>query len=460
MAIIKPNILLIVMDAVRADSLSCYGYNKKTTPNIDRLSGQGVLFENAFSASSWTPPAHGSIFTGNYPSRHGVLRPNLYLDPSNITLAEILAENGYRTIAFSSPHITPARGFDKGFQEFYLPYIYRDVFKNIYKDFDLIRQAVRNIFYGWDKLAFYITQKIKGKIKENVKKNNPFFIYVNYKLTHNPYYRGGVFRKIKYGGLDRDKIKGLVRLLGCKYNNGEMGVSEEEMEMVKLFYDSGISHLDSILGGLFNFLIKRKIFENTLVIVLADHGDCFGEHRLMYHTASLYDELIHTPLMMIYPGKIPAGRRIKGLVSLVDVFPTVLNLVEADTTRIYNADFARSNLEIDGVSLAGFEDRDYHKYAFSERDATKIVGPLNQELKCIRDKNYKYIFGAEGLEEFYDIVGDPCEKKNILNKYPEVASEYKKILLENLNPFGALPKGQREVREEKKIIEKLRELGY
>src|SRR3989344_3099616 len=102
----KPNILLIVMDAVRADSLSCYGYRKKTTPNIDKLAEHGVLFENAFSASGWTPPSHASFFTGNYPSRHGVLKPNLYLDPSNITLAEVLKSNGYKTIAFSSPHIT------------------------------------------------------------------------------------------------------------------------------------------------------------------------------------------------------------------------------------------------------------------------------------------------------------------------------------------------------------------
>lgn len=456
----KPNILLIVMDAVRVDSLSCYGYHKKTTPNIDRLAEQGTLFENAFSASAWTPPAHGSIFTGDYPSRHGVLRPNLYLDPSNITLAEILAKNGYRTIAFSSPHITPARGFDKGFQEFYLPYIYRDVFKNIYKDFDLVRQSARNVFYGWDKLAFYITQKIKGKIKENVKKNNPFFIYVNYKLTHNPYYRDGIFKRIKYNGLDGEKIKGLAGLLGCKYNNGEMEISREEMETVKLFYDNGITHLDSILGGLFGFLVKRKILENTLIVILADHGDCFGEHRLMYHTASLYDELIHVPLIMIYSPQIPKSRRIKGLVSLIDVFPTILELAEADPARIHNADITRSNPKIDGVSLADFEDRDYHKYVFAERDRAKIVGPLNQELKCVRDKNYKYILDEEGLAELYDMNKDPFEQNNIAPKEAEIALKYKNIISENLNPFGVLPKGRRDVQEEKKIIEKLKALGY
>lgn len=451
----KPNILLIVMDAVRADSLSCYGYRKRTTPHIDELANRGVLFENAFSASSWTPPAHASIFTGNYPSRHGVLRPNLYLDPSNITLAEILSENGYKTIAFSSPHITRARGFDKGFQEFYLPYIYKDVFKNIYKDIDLIRQVMRNIFYGWDKLAFYITQKIKGKIRENVKKDNPFFIYVNYKLTHNPYYTSGIFKKIKYRGLNKKKIKVLAGLLGWKYNNREIEVSEEEMKMVKLFYDSGITHLDSILGGLFDFLIRGKIFENTLIIILADHGDCFGEHHLMYHTASLYDELIRTPLIMTYPEKIPSAQRVKSLVSLIDVLPTILDLINIDKHRLENR-----LTQIDGVSLAEFKEKDYHEHIFAERDAAKILGPLGQELKCVRDKNYKYIFGSEGLEEFYNIAEDPYENKNILNEHPEIASGYKKILSENLNPFGALPKGRRDVQEEKKIIEKLKALGY
>lgn len=487
----RPNILLLVLDSVRADHLSCYGYRRKTSPNIDRLAKKGVLFENAFSAAEWSYPSHASIFTGKYPSFHKTLGKDLSLHKENTTIAEILSLVGYQTIGITSNLLlNQSNGFDKGFQKYIVldaPFRSSRFFQQSYKN------LARTLVYGPDWFTYRNLTEIRRLINNRSQKN-PFFLFTNFYNCHAPYDPPRPFKRrfcnslqepplylieyllSKIFGHTGEKIDGCsldVRKLNriasddgqYEFMAKELTVSKDEWDVVKSWYDGSISYLDYHIGELVDFLRKKGIFDNTFLIITSDHGENFGEHGLASHQFCLYDSLLHVPLIMVYPDVIPKGKRILNLVSTIDVFPTILDVLK----------IKGFSDNIQGKSLHPFENRKIHEFICAEcgESITNIatdwstfkklrpkLKPHDQGSKCLRTDSYKYILSADGREELYDIKRDPSEEVNTVDKYPEKARYFRKLLegAVDISYFG--PKDFPQGKEGKEMAKRLRALGY
>lgn len=482
----RPNILLLVADTVRPDHLSCYGYRRKTSPTIDKLASQGAQFENTFAPAEWSPPSHASIFTGLYPSYHRTMGRHISLNKENITLAEVLSRNGYKTIGVSSNGLISAMtGFSKGFDEFFdltVPY----------RSFEFLRQsprdAIRTLIYGLDWFTYRNIEKIKNVLKKH-NSDRPFFLFTNIFCCHAPHDPPRPFKRIFCSSLREPRIYlaefllsklcghtgetmccsnldvRRLNLLACDdgqyyFMANEFEVAQEEWEVVKSWYDGAISYLDFRIEELISFLDQKEMLEDTMLVILSDHGENFGEHGLASHQFCLYDSLLRVPLIMVYPDAIPKGKRISNIVSLVDVFPTILDMarIEGFGDRIQ------------GKSLFPFEDKKVHDYIFAEAGETlrnpppqlstirKRLDQIDKAAKCVRTEDYKYILYQDGRQELYHIGEDPFEKVNIVSQNSDVA-EHLKERVENgldLTYFGPL----KWKRESKEMEERLRSLGY
>jgi len=493
-----PNIILIGMDTVRADHLSCYGYHRKTTPNIDTIARNGILYENAFTAAPWTPPSHASMFTGKYPSHHRVLGKNVRLDKGNIPLAQILSHRGYMTISVTGCGLLGlGSGFERGFQELYETELPSS--SSFWRGPELeklrLKDYIRTQIYGQDRGSCQATEVIKRSIKKCERIKKPFFIFVNYFNCHSPYDPPRPFKKRFCSGFSQsrfytkefllnrilnrtsEKISGRdldVQKLrwiasgegGLFFTLKELSVSQEEWEVVKSWYDGEIAYLDHQIGNLFDFLCNRNLFDNTLLIITSDHGENFGEHGLALHPLCLYDSLLHVPLIVSYPDVTSKGIRISNLVSTVDIFPTVMD--------ISNAKFES---KIDGKSLYPFRNRKIHDFICAEYGGLFMRGlggwkgkrpvGFNNKLKeidmgrkCVRTSDYKYIL-TNGKEELYDIRNDPCECVNIVSDHPKT-TRYLRMQLEkavDISYFGPAAFPQTDAKDQE-TLKRLKALGY
>jgi arylsulfatase A-like enzyme len=330
-----PNVLVIVVDTLRADHLSSYGYPRLTSPNLDRIARQGVLFESAFSTSSWTQPAHASMLTGRYTYEHGA---ELYkrLDDRYPTIAEALQARGYRTGAFSANFRVFCRrlGFGRGFHHF----------EDYYRSAD---NVVVNTFYGRMAEAyvlrhgFGLEDEIGRRLADDINRallgwidrgqGRPFFAFLNYFDVHDPYVPPQPYRSM-FSPLENPG--GLI--------NSYWGVDHiyvpttpEQLQGEVDAYDGAIAYVDHHIDQLLGELHARGLAENTLVVITSDHGESFGEHGLLQHTNSLYREVIHVPLIIWWPGHVPEGVRVDEPVTIAALPATVLDLVAQDGQTLF-----------------------------------------------------------------------------------------------------------------------------
>ena len=428
----RPNIVLIVMDTVRADHLSCYGYHRKTTPNIDILAKRGVLFENAFSPATWTPPSHASIFTGKYPFQHGTFGRNVKFK-EKISIATVLQHYGYRTIGITDCGLLSSlTGFNKGFDIFIntseIPLLNPKFIKAKIKD------VIRTLIRGRDKHTYRINEILKEVLTKIIRKKKPFFLFINYFDAHVPYYPPRPFRnKFKWNDPDIDyrRIKYIANGAAKQdFLRRKVNISKKEWEAVASLYDSELAYLDYRMGEFIGFLEKQGIFDDTFLIITSDHGEYFGEHGLAGHVLSLYDEIIHVPLIMVYPDVIPGRTRISHIVSTLDIFSTVMDIAGV---KLAHMD------KLPSVSLHPFEDRKIREFIFAESDYAvpeeKRIPTIHKRCKCIRTESYKYIYSPES-EEFYDLVADPSEQTNLAHKCPEKIRYFRAMLDEVIQFYG------------------------
>ena len=419
------NFILIIIDSARADHFSCYGYSKKTTPYIDELSEEAMVFESAFSTSCWTPPSCASILTGKYPSQHGVLGysknlitgkgkfgENLYLSKNNTTIPEILRKNGYKTLGLShSPHVSKKRGFDKGFDVFIEYYTKPLLSANI----TYLQSFFYNLILGSDSRAFLVNNIVKKWLNKNHK--YPFFIFINYCNTHVPYNPPFPYRK-KRGNKKLRKFSKIIYHCLTK----KIKLDKNDLEVLKSWYDEELRYLDYRINELIKYLKKLDLYDNTVIIITSDHGECFGEHGLVFHGYGLYDELIRVPLIINCPSIIKKGRKIRKLVSLVDIFPTILDVCELNTNLLKN---------LPGKSL--LKKYEKHEYIIAERGKFEYFykifkkaapdfdpTPYIVSMKCLRTLRYKYIARSSGKEELYDLKKDKNENINLVKKLPGI----------------------------------------
>lgn len=317
-----PNIVIVVMDAVRADHLSVYGYSRPTTPNLEQLAARGVVFQNAFSTSDWTLPAHASLLSGLYPLEHGARIGTFEL--SVLRLPEVLLGHGYRTAAVSANlfWFTPEHGFGSGFIHFEGVFhsvedmVSRTSFGRATVSFVKNRWGLRDI--PGRRRGSEVTRAALDWIDRDSGK--PFFLVMNYLDAHSPYrppqpFRSKFSSKKEPGGLLYGRILSQKPQLTAEQLQDEIDA-----------YDGAISYIDDQIGSFLGELRKRGLQDNTIVIVTSDHGELLGEHGLFTHRVALYYQGIHVPLFVSWPNQIPSGIQVSRPVSIAWLPSTLLDL--------------------------------------------------------------------------------------------------------------------------------------
>jgi arylsulfatase A-like enzyme len=308
----RPNVLVFLVDALRADHLGCYGHSRDTSPAIDALSREAALFETALSPASWTKPSIPSLFTGLYPIQHGVFTGNTkdsaeritsdILKDEHTTMAEVFRGAGYSTGAFvHNAQISSFMGFNQGFD------VYAEHLGNA--------QQINERFIQWLGSGL----------------GRPFFGYVHYLDPHWPYTPpapfDGMFSPPAQTSVDFNNVN--WKYLERQIQSGDLQLSADDLEAMRSLYDGEIRYTDAAIAAALESLREKGLYENTIVVLTADHGEEFMEHGRIGHGNSLYDELLHIPLIIRSPqGRAPQGpsRTIADPVSLIDIMPTVLDL--------------------------------------------------------------------------------------------------------------------------------------
>ena len=309
----KYNLLLISIDTLRADHLKCYGYNRDTSPHLDQLAREGTLFENLTATTSWTTPSHMSMFTSLYPSVHGVQTVNDALGDGVPTLAQCLAQSGYVTAAFvTGPLVGHRFGFNRGFEFF------DDFTAAAALPFQPRQQAGLARAATSPAITNLATQWLKKHSQEN------FFLFLHYFDCHHDYTPPTPFNE-KFDPDYKGNENG--RDIFRRQDDVMAHISVVDLAHMVALYDGGIAYTDEHVGRILQLLQDLRLSEKTLVIVLSDHGEAFLEHGKLLHGNSLYEEVLQVPLIMRLPGVIPAGKRVAGNVSQVDLMPTALGLL-------------------------------------------------------------------------------------------------------------------------------------
>lgn len=416
-----PSLVLVVLDTVRADLLGAYGNERGTSPHLDALAERGVVFRNCLAASPWTGPSVASILTGRYPDEVGVRGLLSPLDPAATTLAERLREAGYRTGAVVSNEIAGAKyGYDAGYEDFHLePYTTPDTLPN---GLPIARPHFR---------ADLVTQRALGWLESA---RDPFFLHVHYSDPHVPYLPPEPWR----GRLAGDDLVARDKLVA-----GALGLRDlqpQEVEGVRHNHEAEIAFMDDQIGRLLEALP-----EGTVVVVVSDHGEEFLDHGGYLHGHSLYQELLHVPLIFAGPG-VPSGTSIDFPVSHVDVVPTILDL-----------------LGLPVGSVTGRSLRPLFSGAGGDWDERSLLSILEngQARSCtaIRRGRWKLQRCAGDGARLFDLSADPEERHDVASRHPRVRTE----LLRRLeNRDLALPPRRPPEREglEEAERQRLRALGY
>jgi len=405
----KPNIILIIMDVQRASNIHCYGYEKETTPNIDKVAREGTVFLKCISPAVWTLPSHASIFTGRYVYSHGVGASHNYKPVEKYTLTEILRAKGYSTVGFCrSEHWWARYGIrdDRGFEEFY-GITYTTIWEWINT--------------GSNK----IIEMAKKWIDKHAEKS-PFFMFINCLEPHLPYIPPVKYVKKFLGEIGLEEVKKLQPNV-WKVRMGLEKISDERWRKLRALYDGETACLDERLGKLFQYLEEKDLIDKTMLIITSDHGDEQGEHYPPHiaHQLHLYQPGIHVPLIIRYPDLFPRGKKINDIVQTLDIFPTILDLLS-----INNIDVWRQN---QGISLIKIiEDKEKRFFALSEHQKPLLsfermlrIDPnydfriWNRWIKALIIDKYKYIWSSDGRDELYNLEKDPLEQRNLIDNMPE-----------------------------------------
>jgi arylsulfatase A-like enzyme len=405
----QPNIIFVVVDALRADHVSAYGYERPTTPNLDAFMADGVRFAEATSNSPWTLPSNASMLTGRMPSRINVkdwARFSARIPAEETLLAEFLRGAGYRTAGFVTPFFMWSQfGFGQGFDHY---------------------QSLTA-----SELAEYVNEVVFDWLDENHSSigDAPLFLYLYYYDPHTWYDPPPPYDTL-YDSTYTGSLTAEVYQHGQKVVSGEIVPTERDVEHLIALYDGEITYWDHQLGLMFDRLAAEGLLENSIVIVTADHGQMFGEHDKWVHRNSLYEEVLRVPLFIRYPGVLPAGKVVETPVSLVDILPTLLDITGEPLPP-----------DLDGLSLwpliqdqpGVLADRPIYAEMHAETDPASPgywIAPRH-ELRSIKEGDWKYIleFQNPDGDVLYQIEPDSIyEPENLISVYPgEAESFYNRI---------------------------------
>lgn len=399
------NIILFTIDTLRADHLECYGYDKVKSPQINRLAKEGILFEHNIAQTPLTLPSHSSILTGTYPLYHGI-RDNggFYLDESHHTLAESLKNKGYATGAFVAAFVLDSRwGLDQGFDTYY-------------DNFDLTKYKTVSLDSVQRRGDEVMAEVYKWVENQSLQK---FFAWIHLYDPHTPYDPPEPYK--------------------TEYKGSHFGL-----------YDGEIAYVDQLIGEFRDFMEKKNLFDKTLIIFTADHGESLGEHKESAHGFFIYDSDIRVPLIIRFPEGKFAGHVVSKQVKSIDIMPTVLHLLDEEIPGSVQGESVLS-------LIFGNEAQD-ERSAYSETYWPRYHYGWS-ELKSLHKGRFKFIDAPQ--PELYDIYKDPGEVNNLVNEKASLSHEMKKELLGLIEDYaseGIEDVGPRKIDNDS--LEKLQALGY
>jgi arylsulfatase A-like enzyme len=452
-----PNILLIVMDATRAKNLSCYGYNRPTTPHLAQFAEHSVVYKLAISPGGWSLPSHASIFTGLFPSRHGAHDQHKFLSSDLPTMAELLSGYGYHTAAFcSNPYVGPATGLDRGFEEFNDAESLPRPLTNLGRKMDAGAATV----LGWrDSGARYTNRQVRPALRRLGEAERPFFLFVHYGEPHALYRPPRKYNRYLPTGVSPREARA-VNQDQWNYLANPASMNHRDFEILTALYDGEITYLDSRIAQVLGWLHEFQLLDRTMVIVTADHGENVGDHQLMAHKYCLYDTLVHVPLIIRYPQGTIAPGQVTHQVQTLDLLPTVLAMLGDTSSELVSSLQGHDLLSSSRHEFTIAEQARPDLSTFHRRFPGMDISRYDRALKMIRTERYKFIWASDSKHELYDILLDPDETHNIVNQRPEIAQDLHQRLTEWRNSSeAAAPSGKTpEFDDETKA--RLRALGY
>ncbi|MGH7711740.1 MAG: sulfatase-like hydrolase/transferase [Gemmatimonadaceae bacterium] len=413
-----PNVLILVLDTVRALSLSAYGYGRSTSPALARLAERGVRFEHAVATAPWTLPTHATLFTGKYPHElsAGWSTP---LDRTYPTLAERLTSLGYVTAGFAANlrYCSYEFGLSRGFG------YYRDYDVSVdemWRTSSLSRAIVTWLVLhtgGHNAPGRQSAERINERVldwldsERRQDSQRPFFLFANYYDAHGPYAPPAPYDTMFSGKEPPTR------------DSGSNDFTAEEVKGLLDAYDGSIAYLDRQIGELLTALEQRGLLENTVIVVTSDHGEEFNEHGQMNHGNTLYFPSLHVPLIFAGTAQIPRGVSVADPVTLRDVPATVLDLVGSTPNAALPGHSFAWRWRDQAASFA--VQRDWLSPIFGEVDHARNLAasiPVSQgAMKSVVVDGHHYIRSADGSEELYDVLADPWERANVLSK-PELGA--------------------------------------
>jgi arylsulfatase A-like enzyme len=432
-----PNVIVVVVDALRADHLSHYGYGRDTAHGLDAFAAHATRFTDCQAPTSWTNPAVASLFTGLHTARHRANAFGAVLPAELRTLAEMLRAGGWRTAAVSfNPGIRTELGFDQGFDEF-------DQFLGKSTAYPDISEMVTRV-EGW------LDRRPQG----------PFLLYLHPMNVHGPYRVPEEYQEVLLGRAPSPEFRYYADYMRAILRRGELEVRKQVpasyLQSLVDKYDTAIRHTSDQLARLFELLEDRDLYDHSLIVVTADHGEELFDHGGFSHGYTLHHEVLHVPLYVKLPGQ-SEGRVVEEAVTLMDVTPTVLDLLGIDV-----------ELEFDGRSLAPLLTVEGESSLPPAKPMVyQVVRPGRCRARAIAGERFKLIEIAgnyEGLRDavrLYDRTTDPGETEDVAAGRPEVVTRLHNNLHGRLTQLArrAVVK-EPEIRLDALDQERLRELGY
>jgi len=418
------NVILISIDSLRADHLGCYGYPRETSPNINLMSRDSVLFKKCISQGTSTLVSHAAMLTSLIPAHHGASMTKQMRLPDKVeTFAQILKNNQYATVSFNDGgQLSTKFGLNRGFDH--------------YDDHPKDRKILKLLF-----------RKIVDKSIDWIEKNQrkKFFMFLHTFEVHHPYapkkkylehfergYSG------KFGPII--SIEEILEIFRKKTI-----ISEEDRKHMINAYDAEIRSMDESFGRLMIFLKDKHLYDNTIIVLTADHGDEFGEHGAYgMHAHSLFNELLHVPFILKLGGNVQAGKEINSLTACIDFAPTLLELLGLPSLETS-----------DGKSLVPLllgDNNAGERFIIAQMDRPdNFADPENWALVTDRWKIYK--------DALYDLKNDPGEMIDFSSEYPELKESLKRVALEYMTERLSKVR-EKKIELDDELKEKLKSLGY
>ena len=444
----RPSIVLITLDAIRTERMSCYGYARDTTPNLNELARHSTRFLNATTPMPFTAPAHCTMLTGLYPTTHGVTENGVSLSETLPVLPDLLKRRLYTTGAVVAVRFLSEFGLERGFD---------------WGGGEFGEYTVRR--------AEEVTARARDWLKRR-RAGQPFFLWAHYYDPHEPYRPPAKWQPLLPSDrpLSEAERSELARRLQAELPMEQPPFSNEDpitFWFTQYAYDGEIQYADEQVGVLLRYLQEKKLYDSSLIIVVGDHGEAFGEHPGdIQHGFRLYQATQRVPLLIKLPGQT-TSRDVSCVVSLADLVPTLLDVLgEPPLDRVH------------GLSLLPLLQGKLPPPAHVERDVfmerkrnrPSAAGPtsrLSARLRCfdiemyaLRDQRWKLIWEHESPPQLYDLLADPDEQNNVADAHPErVARMYERLMEQNRrNREQAV--GMAEMTQDPKELEMLRILGY